>query len=210
MGTPPTLLRAYEIDECGPHGYPLAWHKPSLHPSVGGPGMFEWAPIKDVIRAQAGYRCVRCEHPYHSGAHGNGEWSECDDRCEHGGPFRIRHEIDDHWSEYDGGGEAQTLRGGDPPLMVEARWRILTVHHLDGDKRNCRWWNLAALCQRCHLTIQGRVVMARVWPWEHSDWFKLYVAGFYAFSYLGEELTRDETAARLDELLALEQMVASA
>lgn len=33
---------------------------------------------------------------------------------------------------------------------------VLTVHHLDGDKSNCRWWNMAALCQRCHLRIQGR------------------------------------------------------
>jgi 5-methylcytosine-specific restriction endonuclease McrA len=36
---------------------------------------------------------------------------------------------------------------------------VLTVHHLDGDKQNCQDWNLAALCQRCHLSIQGRVKM---------------------------------------------------
>ena len=35
----------------------------------------------------------------------------------------------------------------------------LTVHHLTGDKANMRWWNLAPLCQRCHLHIQGKVVM---------------------------------------------------
>jgi len=28
---------------------------------------------------------------------------------------------------------------------------ILTVAHLDHDLRNCEDWNLAALCQRCHL-----------------------------------------------------------
>ena len=28
---------------------------------------------------------------------------------------------------------------------------MLTVHHLDMDKANCAWWNLTALCQRCHL-----------------------------------------------------------
>ena len=28
---------------------------------------------------------------------------------------------------------------------------MLTVHHLDGNKWNCELWNLAALCQRCHL-----------------------------------------------------------
>ena len=62
-------------------------------------------------------------------------------------------------------------------------WRILTVHHLDGDKSNCRWWNLAALCQRCHLHIQAKVKMDRVWIFEHSTWFKPYVAGYYAFQY---------------------------
>jgi len=56
----------------------------------------------------------------------------------------------------------------------------LTVHHLDGNKANCEWWNLAALCQRCHLCIQGKVVMNRVWMFEHSEWFKPYVAGYYA------------------------------
>lgn len=28
---------------------------------------------------------------------------------------------------------------------------ILTVAHLDRDRNNNRFWNLAALCQRCHL-----------------------------------------------------------
>ena len=40
-----------------------------------------------------------------------------------------------------------------------ASGHVLTVHHLDGDKANCADWNLAALCQRCHLKIQGRVKM---------------------------------------------------
>jgi hypothetical protein len=47
--------------------------------------------------------------------------------------------------------------------------------------------------------------MARVWPWEHSTWFEPYVAAYYALVYLGEELTREETMERLDELLALER-----
>lgn len=85
-------------------------------------------------------------------------------------------------------------------------WRILTVHHLDGDKGNCRWWNLLALCQRCHLSIQGRVNPDRPWVMtEHSEWFRPYVAGFYAWKYLGEVLDREQTMARLDELLGLER-----
>lgn len=84
-------------------------------------------------------------------------------------------------------------------------WRILTVHHLDGDKGNCRWWNLAALCQRCHLSIQGKVKMDQPYLWEHSEWFKPYVAGFYAFTVLGLDLSRAEVEERLPELLAAGQ-----
>lgn len=90
------------------------------------------------------------------------------------------------------------------PELIQPPWRILTVHHLDGDKANCRWWNLAALCQKCHLHIQGKVALRDRWPFEHADWFKPYAAGWYAFHYLGEQLTREETLARLDGLLALE------
>lgn len=30
---------------------------------------------------------------------------------------------------------------------------ILTVHHIDGNKSDCRWENLVALCQVCHLKM---------------------------------------------------------
>ncbi len=59
-------------------------------------------------------------------------------------------------------------------------YHIMTVHHLDGDKGNARWYNLAPLCQRCHLSIQAKVVMERPWLFDHSEWFKPYVAGFLA------------------------------
>ena len=82
----------------------------------------------------------------------------------------------------------------------------LTVHHLDLNPANNMWWNLVPLCQRCHLRIQGKVILDRPWVMtEHSEWFKPYVAGFYAWKYRGEKLSRVETMARLDELLALEQ-----
>lgn len=82
----------------------------------------------------------------------------------------------------------------------------LTVHHLDLDPSNNSWWNLLPLCQRCHLSIQGRVHLARPWVMgEHSDWFKPYVAGWYACRYLGETLDRAEVESRLDELLELER-----
>lgn len=182
-----TVFRVYEPDECGKDGYPFEWHK----------------TVKHLVRLQAGNRCVRCLHPYVSRA---GEWSPCDERCTHGGPVRV-----DSWA-----GHSFEVRDATPLAVqttiahgsrVDAHWRILTVHHLrlgDDAKRDLRWWNLAALCQRCHLQIQGKVVMERIWPWPHSEWFKPYAAGWYASSYLGQELSREETMARLDELLALE------
>lgn len=88
----------------------------------------------------------------------------------------------------------------DPPAGY-----CLTVHHLDGVKGNCRWWNLPPLCQRCHLSVQGRVKMRRAYMLPHSDWFRPYVAGYYAFTLLGEDLTREEVEARLEELLLLGQ-----
>jgi hypothetical protein len=83
-------------------------------------------------------------------------------------------------------------------------FHILTVHHFDGDKANDAWWNKMALCQRCHLKIQNKVIPQIPYFLEHSEWIKPYVAGFYAFKYEGENLTRDEVMARLDELLAYE------
>lgn len=55
---------------------------------------------------------------------------------------------------------------------------VLTVHHLDMDKSNCADWNLAALCQRCHLHIQARVDFQQQYMLPHSDWMKPYVEGF--------------------------------
>ena len=157
-----------------------------IHPTTGYP--YAWfqhradgcPPIKDLIREIAGHRCERCGHPYEKGL---GEWSSCDDQCTHAGPTkpgRLTHSF---------------------PL---AQWRVLTVHHLNGVKHDCRWWNLVALCQRCHLTIQGKVYMERPWNKPHSKWFRPFVAGFYAWKYLDLELTREEAMSRLDELLDLE------
>lgn len=195
-------FRVYTRDECGDDGYPIAWHEID-----GGPG------VKHLVRQQAGHRCVRCHHPYEAGA---GEWSTCDAACEHDGPWRMRDWNIAAWRGAVAWVEADTLdvdwwqtTGCSSPdqAILQARWRILTVHHLrlgDDAKRDLRWWNLVALCQRCHLQIQGKVRMEQIWPWPHSDWFKPYAAGWYAWTYLGEDFTSDETMARIDELLALE------
>jgi hypothetical protein len=173
------LLRQYRIDETfTSDGYPV-----------------EWKQIKHLIREQAGHRCIRCFHPYRPGQHEKGEWSPCDVGCRHGGP--VRWSNGSSWELYDGPDEAVAQ-------FVEAQWRILTVHHLDGDKANMRWWNLVALCQRCHLSVQSRVKMDRPYDKPHTSWFLPYVAGFYAFKYLGEDLSREEVMRRLEELLLLE------
>lgn len=182
----PDIYRVYADSEVATRdGYPAVWH----------------SQVKDEVREAAGNRCVRCGHPYVKGA---GEWSPCDRDCSHDGPIRAK-SITGEWHTYEG-----TDAG---PLLVmavekQARWRILTVHHLTGVKGDLRWWNLAALCQRCHLQIQGRVRMERTWPWEHSEWFRPYVAGYYAWMYRGENLTPEQVDGRLAELLALEGVTA--
>ncbi len=64
----------------------------------------------------------------------------------------------------------------DHPHCVESA-HVLTVHHLDRNKSNCADWNLAALCQRCHLHIQGKVDVNQSFMFEHSEWFKPYAEG---------------------------------
>jgi hypothetical protein len=39
---------------------------------------------------------------------------------------------------------------------------------------------------------------------EHADWFKPYVAGFYAHKYEGRNITRQEAESRMAELLSYE------
>lgn len=77
----------------------------------------------------------------------------------------------------------------------------LTVHHLDMDPANCAWWNLPALCQRCHLHIQAKVIMQRPWMFAHSAWFQPYAAGYYAHQH-GECESRPAVMLHLERLLA--------
>lgn len=139
----------------------------------------DWRTIARAVKDEAGWRCVRCAHPFRpaSFATDGGQPLVCDQWCD---PTRC------------------------PQLRFEKRLNY-GVHHLDGDKANCRWWNLLALCNSCHLTIQAKVLPERPYLWEHSDWFKPYVAGFYAHFYAQREVTREEAMAELEQLLALGQ-----
>jgi 5-methylcytosine-specific restriction endonuclease McrA len=64
---------------------------------------------------------------------------------------------------------------------------VLTVHHLDMDPSNCADWNLAALCQQCHLHIQAKLDLDQGWlfPLIHSAWFVPHLRGFQQY-VLGE------------------------
>lgn len=215
-----SVLRVYlDPAEIGSDGYPLAWHKPweellEAGRDIAGDAATEKAfmflddgilAIKDYVRERDGHRCLRCGHPYRKGEHGNGEWSPCDKHCRHGAPVRSRYGESD-WLIFTSSPPGEIARWDfDAGAEVQAQWRILTVHHLNGIKHDCRWWNLVSLCQRDHLYMQGAVVMDRPYEFEHSDWFKPFAAGFYAWKYLGEELSRKEVDERLEELLALEQ-----
>lgn len=205
-------FRLYAPGELASDGYPPEWHKlpePEFSHLLDAADMVLPGGIKDVVRAQAAHRCVRCGHPFRVRA-GQGRWSPCDLDCLHEGPYRWRRRAHmyaepEPWTEVAvAEAEIGRILHAKSHIEIEAEYRILTVHHLDGDKANCRWWNLMAACQRCHLVIQGKVVMDRVWPHEHSDWFRPYVAGYYAHRYLGLELTREEAEERIDELLGLE------
>lgn len=201
------LFRVYQA--AGQDGYPPEWHRLPEHLRLPGLGVIG---IKDIVRQEAGDRCIRCGHPYLKGTAPiertvvDGEevrtsWSPCDEHCRHLGPMRVW--TTEGWVDF----EPSTADACGPAVYAvgraEAAWRILTVHHLSGVKLDCRWHNLVALCQKCHLNVQRRVVMQRSWPWPHSPWFQPYAAAFYASKYLGEELTREQTMKRIDELLAL-------
>lgn len=187
----------------------------TLPPSGICPRCLGMGSAKARVRLEAGHRCLRCLHPYIPKGDAKmlgvepsgGRWSRCDARCRHyGGGYDVRFRMsdDEEWDSGVDGDAGEFVRDG---FVTEAEWRILTVHHLSGDKSDCRWGNLAALCQRCHLEIQAKVVLERVYPHEHSEWFKPHAAWWYALAYLDEDLTREAVMDRLDELLALERTV---
>lgn len=137
-----------------------------------------WPAIAEATKDAAGWRCVRCRHPFYPprdarpSLRASAGAMACDAICDpQRCPMRIRF-------RRDGAASAAGL--------------CLTVHHLDGDKANCRWWNLLATCNACHLSVQARVIPERPWLLEHSPWFLPFVCGFYAWYYEGIEITRDQ------------------
>ena len=60
----------------------------------------------------------------------------------------------------------------DPPAGY-----TLTVAHLDPSYGHQRW-NLAALCQRCHLLLEHRFAFRQGYLFDHNDWFLRHLRGW--------------------------------
>jgi len=86
-----------------------------------------WKWLSRQIIADAGNRCELCYAP-------NGELICRDKTAAY--PWRLAENLDD--AEFQNNKITKI---------------ILTVHHIDGDKRNSTKQNLIALCQRCHLRL---------------------------------------------------------
>ncbi len=68
----------------------------------------------------------------------------------------------------------------DQPHVNDAKTgHMLTVHHLDGNKSNVERWNLAALCQRCHLRLEIKVNMDQlIFDFRVRPWFRKHYEGW--------------------------------
>lgn len=142
--------------------------------------------LHNAVRALAGNRCIRCGHPD-------------DAPAMRADPLNNREHNPD----------ARTPCDDRCTHDRDGKMRILTVHHLTGDKSNNLWWNLLALCQICHLVVQAKVIPERPWLFDHSPWFVPYVCGFYAAYYADTPISREEADADPERWLALNPAKAS-
>lgn len=53
--------------------------------------------------------------------------------------------------------------------------RMMTVHHLDGDKSNCQDYNLACLCRRCHLKMHHAFTPRRILLFPAEPWLQKHI-----------------------------------
>jgi 5-methylcytosine-specific restriction endonuclease McrA len=151
---------------------------------ISGAYADDWQAISRRVKEEAGNRCVRCRHPFDR----DGRPLPCTDDCD-----RSR------------GRTVTVLIVGEAPHDVGPGLNY-GVHHFDGNKSNCAWWNLMPLCNSCHLSVQARVIPERAWLFEHSEWAKPYVAGFYAYWFVeGLIRTQAQVLADVDLYLAVGQ-----
>lgn len=144
----------------------------------------DWVTLSRAVKEEAGWRCVRCHHPFLTNAYPK----DCDGQCD---PIRGIHRKP----------KVVNLGGEDVRLFG----LNFGVHHLDGDTRNSAWWNLLPLCNSCHLTTQSKVIVERPWILAHSAWFIPYVCGFYAHYHGNQSITREEAMAEPALFLAMGQ-----
>lgn len=109
----------------------------------------DWPDVARRLKEEAGWRCERCGHP--------------------DGPEARR---------------ATGAAAGRVPCdercthPQDGKQRILTVHHLTGEKWRTEPWALAVLCQVCHLSVQARVDFYRPYLLPHAPWMERHVAAF--------------------------------
>lgn len=142
-----------------------------------------WQEISQIAKSIAEYRCVRCGHSFSR----RGVPLPCDDRCDQTRGIHLKP-------------VERNLAGFDMRLLG----LNYGVHHLDGDKGNCLWWNLLPMCNSCHLKFQARVIPEQEYLHEHSPWFRVYVAGYYA-AQRGLILARPQVEADVERFLAMGQ-----
>jgi hypothetical protein len=109
----------------------------------------DWAEVSRAAKCRAAWRCERCGHPDDPAA------------CRDAGVRRGRLPCDEHCTHREDG-----------------KQRVLTVHHLNGDKSCCEPFNLAVLCQVCHLSVQARIVFDRPYLLPHTPWMARHVEAF--------------------------------
>ena len=60
----------------------------------------------------------------------------------------------------------------------KSRGRGLNVHHLDWNRSNCAWWNLACLCAKCHLFVQKETERQKTWMLSDAPWLQKHIDGY--------------------------------
>lgn len=144
----------------------------------------DWERIASKTKDEAGWRCIRCHHPFEPGT---GKPLFCDDVCDTSRGIHRRAIHDSDRTSQHIGQRVRRITAENQQWLARLNYG---VHHFDGDKANNRWWNRMAMCNSCHLKTQSSVIPERAWLLEHSGWMKPYVGGFYAWWFAKREPTR--------------------
>lgn len=108
-----------------------------------------------------------------------------------------------NWTEIATAAKADAMfqceKCGVPHDPDKSTGNVLTVHHLDHNPDNNEWWNLAALCQRCHMGIHGKSMnILDYLEMAAEPWFGVHLAGMLAWLALGRTIPKEEAMRDLD------------